>query len=776
MTNMASLIPGYEYDIFISYRQKDNKHDGWVTEFVNNLKGELESTFKEEISVYFDINPHDGLLETHDVDASLKEKLKCLIFIPVISRTYCDPKSFAWEHEFNAFVELASNDQFGLKVKLPNGNVASRVLPIRIHDLDVADIKECESVSGGALRGIEFIYKEQGVNKPLTSDDDEKKNLNNTKYRIQINKVANAIKEIISGLKAEPALTAKENTTTEKYPLKDVEKEKGKKAPEKPYKSKLSKLLPAIVILAILIVAGLLAYPRIFNGRNMDIPSPFFDRTSVVVLPFQNMTNDTTWNIWQNGIQDMLITSLSNSGDLIVRQKESVNGLFQSKEFSNYTSITSSDAGKISRKLGANIFIYGNIKQAGDIIRVNAQLIDSKTEVVSKSFQIEGPSGEKNIFRIIDSLSAEVINFLVVSKLKRLETYESQKFNTTNSPEAFRLFLLSEIAFFKRDYSTAISTGSQAMAIDSNFVFPAVYLSTAYEEMGLYEQAKKLSLRAYKKKEKLPIHQQLYIDWVYALNFETPYEEIKYLRQLLEIDDQIPIAYFSLGYAYLRLNQYDKAIPEYEKSLDIYNHWNIKPIWAYNYTNLGISYHETGKYKQEKKLYKKAELDFPDDPQIIIRQAVLALTEEDTIRANEYIKKFIAIVRDQSRPEARIMNTVAYIYSDANFLDKAEGYYRKALSLNPLDIERIHSLAYFLIDKDRDINEGLNLVEKALSLSADNYDYLDTQGWGLYKLGKYQKALEILQKSWDLRRQYAIFDQDAYLHLEAAKKAVAGLK
>jgi hypothetical protein len=123
---MPSIIEGYNYDIFISYRQKDNKHNGWVTEFVNNLKGELESTFKEDISVYFDINPHDGLLETHDVDESLKDKLKCLVFIPIISRTYCDPKSFAWEHEFKAFVELASKDQFGLKVKLPNGNVASR--------------------------------------------------------------------------------------------------------------------------------------------------------------------------------------------------------------------------------------------------------------------------------------------------------------------------------------------------------------------------------------------------------------------------------------------------------------------------------------------------------------------------------------------------------------------------------------------------------------------------------------------------------------------------
>ena len=40
---MSSIIPGYEYYIFISYRQKDNKHDGWVTDFVHNLKGELET-------------------------------------------------------------------------------------------------------------------------------------------------------------------------------------------------------------------------------------------------------------------------------------------------------------------------------------------------------------------------------------------------------------------------------------------------------------------------------------------------------------------------------------------------------------------------------------------------------------------------------------------------------------------------------------------------------------------------------------------------------------
>ena len=209
---MSSIIEGYNYDIFISYRQKDNKHDGWVTDFVNNLKGELEATFKEEISVYFDINPHDGLLETHDVYASLKEKLKCLIFIPIISRTYCDPESFAWEHEFKAFVENASQEQFGLKVKLPNGNVASRVLPVRIHDLYPDDIKLVESVLG-IIRSIDFIYHYQGVNRPLRQKDDDLIQYSKQPvYRDQVNKVANAIEEIIHGLKSLSKSSEEEKT------------------------------------------------------------------------------------------------------------------------------------------------------------------------------------------------------------------------------------------------------------------------------------------------------------------------------------------------------------------------------------------------------------------------------------------------------------------------------------------------------------------------------------------------------------------------------------
>ena len=167
---MASLLPSFEYDIFISYRHKDNKCDHWVTEFVGALKTELDATLKEDISIYFDSNPTDGLLETHNVDKSLEGKLKCLIFIPIISQTYCDTKSFAWQHEFVAFNRIANEAAplslgkgLGVKslnrdIKLSNGNVASRILPIKIHDLDAQD-KALIETELGSISATACLYE-----------------------------------------------------------------------------------------------------------------------------------------------------------------------------------------------------------------------------------------------------------------------------------------------------------------------------------------------------------------------------------------------------------------------------------------------------------------------------------------------------------------------------------------------------------------------------------------------------------------------------------------
>lgn len=82
----------------------------------------------------------------------------------------------------------------------------------------------------------------------------------------------------------------------------------------------------------------------------------------------------------------------------------------------------------------------------------------------------------------------------------------------------------------------------------------------------------------------------------------------------------------------------------------------------------------------------------------------------------------------------------------------------------------MNSLAYFLIDNNRNIKEGMELAEKALKTKPDDYNLLHTQGWGLYKKGAYKEALEILQKSWDLRMQNGTYNHTAFLHLGEVKR------
>ena len=763
---MASLVSGYEYDIFISYRQKDNKGDRWVSEFVQALKTEFESTFKEEVSVYFDSNQHDGLLETHDVDASLKDKLKCLVFIPIISRTYCDPKSFAWVHEFMEFAELASHDQYGLKIKLANGNVSNRVLPVRIHDLDREDINLCETVLGSTLRGVEFIYKESGVNRSLTPKDDERKNLKGTIYRNQINKVALAAKEIIQALKANKELVG----LVDNYQVKPSDDINQKT--EKRYKLKTGglifrKYLPAAVGIAISLIAFILIRQKFFSVNTIDELRSSGDRISVAIMPFRNMTNDSTLNIWQDGIQFNLVASLSNYPELRIMQPASTYNLIQSKGYVNYAQITPSVARKISQKLDANIFVYGNINQTGNKLRISAQLIDSKSDEIFKSFQLDGDI--KNVLPLTDSISSMIKSYLIITTLRKEITPEFQ-LTLPNSVDAFKSFVLGYKAFIKGDNFSALRFFTQSLDADSTFITSYIWMSLVCENMGEYKQAEKWCLKVYDKREQLPFDTQIWANWIYSKYHEkSKDEELTYAKQLLEIDDHGPLRHWVVGLAYFDMHQYNNAIPVFEKMLEIYKSWNTKPMNSGFYETPLAAYHITGNFNKEKKLFKRAFRDFPDDPNLIRRQAILSLSEKDTVSANRYIEKFLAFHKSDSWSEAAIANGLGAIYDEAGYYKRAEAFYRKALTLEPDNPVRLNNLGYFLINRDINPAEGLELADKAAKSDPKSYFFLDSEGWGLFKLGKNEEALRLLEKSDSLKPKY---DYELYFHLLTVRQAI----
>ncbi len=540
---------------------------------------------------------------------------------------------------------------------------------------------------------------------------------------------------------------------------------------EPPAKPAKRRLRPSYVMNAVLLIAVvILAYPRIFKRHSLENL-----RTkggiSVAVMPFQNLTNDTIWDIWQSGIQDELITLLTFSDELKVRQKETTNTLLKSKGLTNYASIAPDVASMISKKLDADVFIHGSIKQVNETVRLNAQLISSSNEEIYKSFQIEGKSN--NILHLTDSLSDMVRNCLIITKLIKNLPANEQRLPPTNSSEAFRCYLMGEVARSKRDYPEARRLFSQALAIDSNFHQMNLLLSAACINEGLFEEAKEWSIKAYAKRDRMSPRTRLVTERNHAGFFGTPYDELKYLRQYLEIDDQFPGTYYDIGLIYYTMYQYDKAIPEFEKALELYDKFDAKPWWVFNYSLLAYAYHATGQYNKEKKLFKKADRDFPDDPAMIWQKTMLSLAEGDTVTANNLIEKYKTLRKERSWSDAGIAYSIGEIYKEAGYLDKAEEYHRLEVSLEPDNPDRLWDLGWFLIDKDRNIEEGLRLVDKALELKPGYYWYLDAKGWGLYKQGKYDEALKYIEKCLDLSPSYR---HNVHLHLEAVKKALAGQK
>jgi TolB-like protein len=272
--------------------------------------------------------------------------------------------------------------------------------------------------------------------------------------------------------------------------------------PRKTLKRNYLLTLPGILILVLLLgTAGFFVYKTIRNSYGTSNLISSDGRISLVVMPFRNITNDTTWNVWQEAIQGSLISSLSNCKELKVRQKENINTLLQNRDMIKYSSISPALANTISQKLDAKIFIYGSIEQAGPSIRVEVQLINTKTNEVLKSFILERPSKVENIFQIIDTLSIQLKNFLLISKLIKEHRWLQDRLNSlTSSPEALRYNIYDDNAFSNGDWSTAISWYLKALTIDSNYFEPMIGLSSAYSHVDI-DQDLNWVLMYYKKKD-----------------------------------------------------------------------------------------------------------------------------------------------------------------------------------------------------------------------------------------------------------------------------------
>ena len=534
-----------------------------------------------------------------------------------------------------------------------------------------------------------------------------------------------------------------------------------------PVKRKLRVSDGIIVILLTAVV--ILAYPKIFKKDKFKDIINKEGKISVAVMPFRNLTNDTIWNVWQEGITYDLINTLSNTRELYVPSFQTMHDIIYATNKTNYTSLTSSFARDLSQKLNASVFITGSIVKSGDKFRINAQLVKTETGNIYKNFQIDGNS-ESDILNVTDSLSQLIRNYLQIEVLSR--DNELKSYISTKNPEAYRYLMIGIKQFYAEDWKSAIESFIKVSEIDSSMILHYATLIAAYNNSGQYEKGRQVFNKLYEHvdDEDLSDFDRLIIKIRKAHIDKNQTDHIKYSKLLVELDPQLRNNWYNLGWTYNKYGQYEKAISAFEKVLDLDRQLGVPWEWIPTYTFLGRAYHKVGNHESEKEIYEIGlEID-PEAHDIISLQAICALSLGDTTEASGYLTRYCNLMKEKGRADHEILNRLGNIYWNADISEKAEHYYREALELEPDNNIYKSNLARLLIEEDINIVIGLELVNQLLLLRPDYYAYQYTKAIGLYKTGRLKEALSLFEDSWDRRPSYY---HEHYLLIQEVKQALA---
>jgi TolB-like protein/tRNA A-37 threonylcarbamoyl transferase component Bud32 len=196
---------------------------------------------------------------------------------------------------------------------------------------------------------------------------------------------------------------------------------------------------------------------------------------SVAVLPFANQGNDSNTEYLSDGITEGVINSLSRLPQLRVMARTTV---FRYKGRED-------DPQKIGHDLGVGAVLVGRIHPRGELLTVQAELVD-----VSTGTQLWGEQYNRKLADLLavqDEISREI------SEKLRLRLTGEEKSRLTSAravnSEAYQLYLKGLSAFNKRGAESlkrAVQYFERATALDPRFAQAYARLANTYSVIGTY--------------------------------------------------------------------------------------------------------------------------------------------------------------------------------------------------------------------------------------------------------------------------------------------------
>ena len=313
------------------------------------------------------------------------------------------------------------------------------------------------------------------------------------------------------------------------------------------------------------IVAGMAIFSR-YRGRS-TLTAP---EKSIAVLPFENLSANQENAYFTDGVQDEILTHLAKVADLKVISRTSV---------MQYKSGAERNLRDIAKALGVMHVVEGSVQRAGDRVRVNAQLIDARTDT---HLWAEHYDRELADVFVIQSEIAEKIVAQLKAKLSPHEKAAIEE-RPTADLTAYDLYvraksLIDAIGFNargKEDLLEATRLLENAVGRDREFLRAYCQLARAHDLiyfLGLDHTAERLALadaavqttlrlRPDAGEAHLALAQHLY--WGYR-QYDRALQELALARRALPNE---PLVFILAGFIDRRQGRWEQSIQELESAL-----------------------------------------------------------------------------------------------------------------------------------------------------------------------------------------------------------------
>jgi TolB-like protein/DNA-binding winged helix-turn-helix (wHTH) protein len=300
----------------------------------------------------------------------------------------------------------------------------------------------------------------------------------------------------------------------------------------------LFRYLP-MVVLGIFVVAILMFIFTQIAGQSHKA------RPLIVVLPIENIDDNEEYDVFVDGITEDIITDLSRMSNLTV---------FASATTFKYRNqkITPQALGD---ELNVDFVLSGSARRNGDDIRINVQLINADNGLNVWAQRYDRKVVE--VFAVQDEITSSLVEALAVQLSSREKQHLAQR--TTNNLEAYEHFLEGQrISRQQTRQSNAQAREAYRRAIELDPTYGRAYGALAYT---------------------------LALDYRHGWT-DTPVQNLDRALELAEkgiaFDDSVPQTHWSLGYVYLRRNEYEKALKAAEDSI------RVAPNYADGYGLLAL--------------------------------------------------------------------------------------------------------------------------------------------------------------------------------------------